>query len=247
MPHDAKATADEIRTYEAADVVAAVQTAIAERWQVEYEHRLPDGRTEKRWRDVQLDDIAILVPARTSLPHLEDALEAAGIPYRAEASSLVYRTREVRDLLMAARALDDPSDALALVSALRSALFGCGDDDLWTWYSAGGRWNILAPVPDSVPDDHPVRSAVGYLKRLHNRRTWLAPSEVLARIVDDRRMLEADVDGPRARDGWRAGRASACRRSSTTRTWCRWSRWPTIPPDATRAAPRTSAAATVSS
>ncbi|HEX6325605.1 MAG TPA: UvrD-helicase domain-containing protein [Jiangellaceae bacterium] len=201
--HHAKATADEIRTYEAADVVAAVQSAIAERWQVEYEHRLPDGRTEPRWRDVQLDDIAILVPARTSLPHLEDALEAAGIPYRAEASSLVYRTREVRDLLMAARAADDPSDALALVSALRSPLFGCGDDDLWTWYSAGGRWNILGPVPDSVPDDHPVRSAVGYLKRLHNRRTWLAPSEVLARLVDDRRMLEAAVDGPRARDVWR--------------------------------------------
>jgi ATP-dependent exoDNAse (exonuclease V) beta subunit len=137
------------------------------------------------------------------LPHLEDALEAAGIPYRAEASSLVYRTREVRDLLMAARAVDDPSDALALVSALRSPLFGCGDDDLWTWYSAGGRWNILGPLPDSVPDDHPVRSAVVYLKRLHNRRTWLAPSEVLARIVDDRRMLEAAVDGPRARDVWR--------------------------------------------
>jgi ATP-dependent exoDNAse (exonuclease V) beta subunit len=202
-PHHAKATADEIRTYEAADVVAAVQTAIAERWQVEYEHRLPDGRTEKRWRDVQLDDIAILVPARTSLPQLEDALEAAGIPYRAEASSLVYRTREVRDLLMAARAVDDPSDALALVSALRSPLFGCGDDDLWTWYLAGGRWNLLAPVPDSVRDDHPVRSAVVYLKRLHNRRTWLAPSEVLARLVDDRRMLEAAVDGPRARDVWR--------------------------------------------
>jgi len=65
-----------------------------------------------------------LVPARTSLPHLEDALEAAGIPYRAETSSLVYRTWEVRDLLVTARAADDPSDALTLVSALRSPLFG---------------------------------------------------------------------------------------------------------------------------
>ena len=35
------------------------------------------------------DDIAVLVPARTSLPFLEDALENAAIPYRAEASSLV--------------------------------------------------------------------------------------------------------------------------------------------------------------
>ncbi|HSI93820.1 MAG TPA: UvrD-helicase domain-containing protein, partial [Jiangellaceae bacterium] len=202
-PHDGKPSADEVRSHEAIDVVTAVRTALAERWQVAEEHRLPDGGTEQRWRDVKLDDIAVLVPARTSLPHLEDALETAGIPYRAEASSLVYRTREVRDLLMAARAVDDPSDALALVSALRSPLFGCGDDDLWTWYRAGGRWNILAPVPDQIPEAHPVRAAVAYLKRLHNERTWLAPSEVLGRLVDDRRMLEAAVDGTRARDVWR--------------------------------------------
>ncbi len=56
---------------------------------------LPDGHVEQPWRDVQLRDIAVLVPARTSLPHLEDALDTAGIPYRAEASSLVDRTREV--------------------------------------------------------------------------------------------------------------------------------------------------------
>ena len=91
----------------------------------------------------RLGDIAVLVPARTSLPHLEDALDAAGIPYRAEASSLVYQAREVRDLLTAARAADDPSDTLALVAALRSPLFGCGDDDLWTWQQAGGRCEHL--------------------------------------------------------------------------------------------------------
>jgi hypothetical protein len=66
----------------------------------------------------------------------------------------VYRTREVRELFMAARASDDPSDARTLVNALRSPLFGCGDDDLWTWYSVGGRRNILASVTNTVPDDH---------------------------------------------------------------------------------------------
>ena len=134
-PHADKPSADELRAREAADVAAAVRTALSERWQVAEDHRPPDGR---RWRDVQLGDIAVLLPARTSLPHLEDALDAAGIPYRAEASSLVYRTREVRDLLTAARAADDPSDPLALVAALRSPLFGCGDDDLWTWQQAKG-------------------------------------------------------------------------------------------------------------
>ena len=67
------------------------------------------------------------------------------IPYRAEASSLVYRTTEVRDLLLAAQAVDDPSDAMALVNTLRSPLFGCGDDDLWTWKRAcppGVSWRM---------------------------------------------------------------------------------------------------------
>ena len=198
--HADKPSADDLRAREAADVAAAVRTALAQRWQVAAEHHAPDGDC---WRDVRLGDIAVLLPARTSLPHLEDALDAAGIPYRAEASSLVYRSREVRDLLTAARAADDPSDPLALVAALRSPLFGCGDDDLWTWQQAGGRWNIFAPLPDTVPAGHPVRDAVTYLRRLHDDRTWLAPSEVLGRLAADRRMLEVAVGRPRARDVWR--------------------------------------------
>jgi ATP-dependent helicase/nuclease subunit A len=54
-----------------------------------------------------------------------------------------------------------------------------------------------------VPAGHPVRDAVSYLRRLHNDRTWLAPSEVLGRLAVDRRMLEVAVGGPRARDVWR--------------------------------------------
>src|SRR5439155_5600258 len=118
-PHPDKPSADELRSREAADVVAAVRAALAERWQVADQQRSPDGRGRERWRDVTLRDIAVLVPARTSLPHVQTALDAAGIPYRAEASSLAYRTREIRDLLAAARAADDPSDGLALVAALR--------------------------------------------------------------------------------------------------------------------------------
>ena len=227
--HEDAPNADELRRREAADVIRAVRTALADGWQVERDSADasaagpdntaagPDntaaypgsaamagpGEPAVRWRPVELRDIAILVPSRTSLPILEAALDEAGIAYRAEASSLVYRTREVRDLLMAARAAEDPSDALALTAALRSPLFGCGDDDLWTWHRAGGRWNITAPDPDGVPTDHPVLDAVRYLRRLHRDRVWLAPSEVLTRLVTDRRMLEIAAGGRQGRDVWR--------------------------------------------
>jgi ATP-dependent exoDNAse (exonuclease V) beta subunit len=194
--HPQGTKADALRTAEAADVARAIGTAVAERWQV-WDDSVDD------WRDLRLDDIAVLVPARTSLPYLEDALDAAGIPYRAEASSLVYRTEEVRDLLVTARALDDPSDNLALVAALRSSLFGCGDDDLWRWKLAGGAFSLLAPLPDSVADGHPVKDAMAYLRRLERRHLWMTPSELLDTLVRDRRMLEAATGGERERDVWR--------------------------------------------
>ena len=188
--------ADDVRTAEAQDVAASITTALAQGWLVGDE--IPGS-----WRRVQLTDIAVLIPARTSLPHLETALEQAGIPYQADASSLVYQTPEVRDLLMAARAINDPSDELALVTCLRSAMFGCGDDDLWTWKRERGSFNLLALAPDTVPENHPVRQAVAYLRELHDQALWLAPSEVLDRLVRDRRMMELGLVSNRPRDIWR--------------------------------------------
>jgi ATP-dependent helicase/nuclease subunit A len=193
-PHGGgRVPADDLRTWEAADVAGIVRRAVDEAW------RVRDGEA---WRPAELDDIAILVPARTSLPFLETALDAAGIPYRAEASSLVYEAQEVRDLLAAARAIADPSDALSLVAALRSPLFGCGDDDLWTWKRDGGAFSVIAP-PDAERAEHPVARALVYLRGLHYDARWMAPSEVLTRLVIDRRMLELAAAGPRTRDAWR--------------------------------------------
>ena len=196
-PHNdlPRAQASVLREREAADVAAVVEEALRDGWLVY------DDRTS-RWRPAAAGDIAVLVPARTSLPFLEDALDRADIPYRAEASSLVYQTAEVRDLLACARALGDPSDQLALVTTLRSPLFGCGDDDLFVWKRSGGSFNLTAPVPDSLLT-HPVGEAMEWLRRTYYAARWLTPSEVLAKIVADRRMLEVAAIGPRARDAWR--------------------------------------------
>ena len=199
-PHSDKPLADPLREREAADVAAAVTTAITEQWPVS--RRDPDG-TEV-WEPCRLGDIAILLPARTSLGQLEDALDAAGIPYRAETSSLVYGTREIRDLLLVLQAVDDPTDELSLVSALRSPLLGCGDDDLYTFrVDHLGHWNHQAPLPESLPHDHPVGEAMRELAAWHDARLWLGPSELLDRIVRERRVLEVAFAHGRPRDLWR--------------------------------------------
>src|SRR5581483_1932149 len=184
--------AAEVRTREAEAVAAAVTRVIANRWAVQ------DG---DGWRPAKASDICVLVPARTSLPFLERALSGAGVPYRAETSSLVYGTREVRDLLAVARAIDDPTDQLALLTALRTTAFGCGDDDLYTWRAARGRWDHhQAPKPDDVDASHPVAAAMAWLAGMSRARAWMSPSAVLDRIVRERRVLEVAFAGPRPQD-----------------------------------------------
>ena len=193
--HEQGLRAGELREREAVSVAAAVRTAIDERWQVEDRDRA-DG-----WRDARLGDVCILLPARTSLPYLERALEAEGISYRAETSSLVYATREVRDLLMALRAIDDPSDQLSLVSALRSPLFGCGDDDLFEFkVEHNGKWDVRRPPPDTLPADHPVVDSLRSLRELHDARMWVTPSELLERVLRERHVLELGADSGKFRD-----------------------------------------------
>jgi ATP-dependent exoDNAse (exonuclease V) beta subunit len=194
--HPKGTRADEIRTAEASDVAATITRVIDEGWDV--------SDDEGGWRPARLGDITVLVPARTSLPFLEEAFDEAGIAFRAETSSLVYASRAVRDLLMVLRAVDDPTNTLHIVSALRTPLLACGDDDLFRFkWERRGRWNYTADQPDTVPLDDPVRAALAYLRSLYDERTWLAPSELLGRITQDRRALELGFAEGRPRDVWR--------------------------------------------
>jgi ATP-dependent helicase/nuclease subunit A len=188
--------ADDMRNAEAIDVAAVIVRVIGEGWDVSQE----DGTR----RPATLGDITVLVPAKTSLPYLEEAFDQAGIAFRAETSSLVYSSRAVRDLFMVLRAIDDPSNHLHVVSALRTPLLACGDDDLFRFKGGyKGSWNYLANQPDSVPQDDPVRVGLAYLRDRHHQRSWTTPSELLGRIVTDRRGLELGFAEGRPRDVWR--------------------------------------------
>jgi ATP-dependent exoDNAse (exonuclease V) beta subunit len=193
--HPYRSGADVVRSAEGRDVAHAITTALTEGWSVR------DG--DDGWRPCRLGDITVLVPARTTLPFLEDALDAARIPYRAESSSLVYATRAIRDLLMVLRAADDPTDHLRIVSALRTPLLGCGDDDLFRHkVLRGGTWTYTTPTPPD-PTVSVVTAGLAFLRDLHEARFWHAPAELLDRIARDRRALELGFAEGRPRDVWR--------------------------------------------
>ena len=194
--HGDEVDAEGLRQLEAADVADAITTAIVEEWTVE-DHA-------GHQRPCTFRDIAILLPTRTSLPDLEATLEAAGIPYRAESSSLLFATPQVRDLLMVLRAIDDPTDDLAVVAALRTPYLGCADDDLAHWrVHHGGSWNHQADQPVSDRSDDVVASSLSWLGEMHRCRHHLGPSGVLERLIDDRRVLQIAFGETRPRDAWR--------------------------------------------
>jgi ATP-dependent exoDNAse (exonuclease V) beta subunit len=135
-------------------------------------------------------DIAVLIPSRTSLTDLEDAFDHADIPYRAESSSLLFGTAEVRDLLMVLRAIDDPFDDLAIVHALRTPYLGCGDNDLARWHiEFDGSWNHQSESPQAAPADHPVAQGLAWIGELHRTRHHEGPSAILERLITQRRVL----------------------------------------------------------
>ncbi|NNJ12660.1 UvrD-helicase domain-containing protein [Chloroflexales bacterium ZM16-3] len=84
-------------------------------------------RDERRWRRPEYGDIAILFRASSAFEPFEAALRAQGIPFLTTAGRGYYGRSEVRDLIHLLRVIDDPTDELALVGALRSPLFALDD------------------------------------------------------------------------------------------------------------------------
>ena len=218
--------ASTLREREFTDVAALVTRAVSEGWPVDG----PDAQ-----RPLRLRDVCVLIPGRTALGPLVSSFEAAGVPYRVESSSLVYATRAETDLLAVLRAVDDPSDHLAVVTALRSAAFGFGDDDLYEYRRLCGgaeapdghrynAWDYLSAQPD-----HPVSAALGWLAEVHAARLWSSPGEIVDRVVRERRLMELAFAEDRHRDTWRRlrravdqARAFSDSTGGTLRAYLRW-------------------------
>jgi len=212
----------EIRRTEARELAAIVRRVRDEGWQVRDD---ATGGT----RDARFDDIAVLMPTRLTLPYLEEALEEADIPARIESQSLVFATSDVRELLQVLQAIDDPVNDVAIVAALRSPGFACSDNDLVQFRRAGGSWDYRVEAPADLSSDHPVVAGMRDLLALHERRWWDGVSELVERVIRERRLLELAVERQRPRDHWRrvrfvadAARAYADRGGTSLRGFVEW-------------------------
>ena len=196
QPHPRETPIAAVRDAECSDVAGAINAILRERWMVID----PDTREE---RAARCSDIAVLIPKRTGLPQLTDALTEADISFRLEAASFVWQTQMVRDLVMCLRAVSDPTDALAVASALRTPVYGCGDDDLYVHRAKQhGSWNYTDPNLDDA-EHTPAVEALRHLQSLHRRAAGMGPAALIDALVRERRLYEQVAIRARPRDGWR--------------------------------------------
>ena len=190
---------DEIRTQESRDIANLLHQMVLQQWHVR-DKPDPDSPDVPVYRPVRYSDICILMPTRTGLSILERTLEDLGVPFRLENASLIFETQEVRDLLNCLRAIDDPSNAVAVVGALRSPAFSCSDVELFQHIEARGSFDYTVR---KVSPDTPVSRALDVLRRFHDDRARYATAALIDRFIRDRCLVEAALDHPRYREQWR--------------------------------------------
>jgi hypothetical protein len=119
----------------------------------------------------------------------EDALRAAGIPFRTVGGRHYYDRSEVGWTIAALAAIEDPHDPVALVGALRSPFFGVTDAMLLELHTAGGEFCYLRPLPADA--DPALVRAWTLLGALHRERNAVAPAAVVERLLAGTEALAA--------------------------------------------------------
>ena len=138
-------------------------------------------------RPSSFGDLCILMPRRTALSSLERNLQDVGIPYVLQGESQLFDTQEFRDMLNCLSAIDDPTDQVAIVGALRSPAFGCSDVDLWEWATAGYGFDYGDSVPEAGLY---VGECLAELARYHRMRNRATTPELIEIFVRDRMLRE---------------------------------------------------------
>jgi ATP-dependent helicase/nuclease subunit A len=188
--------------------------------------RVADQGSDAPARGARYSDVCVLIPSRTNLRRLERAFGQQRVPYRIESGWLVLHTQEVRDLLSCLRAIDDPSDQVALVAALRSPAYGCSDVDLLRWIDDGHPFDYERPLHES---DGPVRDALESLRTFHADRLNHTPAALTENFIHDRMLAVQAFGTPQPRDALRRlryvvaqARTLASSGQTTLRELCDW-------------------------
>ena len=157
-------------------------------------HAVRDPATGET-RPSRAGDVMVLTRRLTKVRFLEEAFEATGLRFTVEGGKSFFDRQEVHETLAVLRAIDDPSDELSLVAALRSSFFGVSDRDIVA-YSLSGGLPVIGALDEERPGAGALGPALGLIEALHRQRTRLSVPGLLDRVYDETRVL-AGLTGTR--------------------------------------------------
>ena len=168
--------------WEASDITNVALAAAHGKFQV----RDRDGSVRRS----RAGDMVIITPRRNRWNRYIDELESAGIGCVAERDDEFFKSQMVRDVINCLNAIDDPTNQVATLGALRSHWFACSDRDFLDWVHAGGRLEYSDEGCPTDVEGSPVADAFVALRKYHSDRAKRMPSELLERLVRERQVRE---------------------------------------------------------
>ncbi|AEF16819.1 UvrD/REP helicase [Thermoanaerobacterium xylanolyticum LX-11] len=135
-------------------------------------------------------DIAVLLRSRSSLKSIEGALADCGIPYCIIGGIGFWDKREIIDIISVYKLAFDTSDEIALLTALRSPIFGFSDDDLFAFMNIYNGQCIDDPLealknfsPKCGDDKWVIKRACNILDKISKMRGVYNPYEIFKMIL----------------------------------------------------------------
>ncbi|HVQ28516.1 MAG TPA: UvrD-helicase domain-containing protein, partial [Vicinamibacteria bacterium] len=157
-------------------------------------------------RPSRAGDVMVLVRRLTHVRLLEEALEAAALPFTVEGGRSFFDRQEVGEILAVLKAVEDPTDRVSLVAALRSSFLGVSDRDIVAFALSGGELRLRpsSPAEPTIDPDAPwaatVPRALRVLENLHRSRTSVSVPALLEAFFDETRVVAA-LTGTRRGEG----------------------------------------------
>jgi len=175
-------------------VAATIQNVIAN-------SKIPLGENEdgaeELTRPAQYRDIALLIPARTSLNEQLEVFEQSDIPYTSTDTTIVYGRPAVKGLISAMKVIAGSVNGGDLWWALKSPLFGISDLEMLKHVKyTSKKWPVPISIHKSetvVPDkgSHVAFKALEQLYSIWRELRSAQPSEILEILFTRTRMQEA--------------------------------------------------------
>ena len=184
-----KPARQEIRMAEAQTVAAYLQQAVADT----ASHVRRELSEDSEDGELNYRDIAVLFRTHRAMDAYEEAFRQAGIPYQVLGGRQYVSRLEIEELRVLLRAIERPSDRVAVVATLRSSMGGFSDEELTAFVSSGGSFqytvDTTVSVPASLPGAARFQAAFALLRDLHARSRQASPAQLLYHMYNQTHLV----------------------------------------------------------